>query len=170
MISSMTNAEWSVTYNFKLNPPLFTTPYLFMDRDTLLTLRNNGINWFYWITGLSLINTCMNVFDGWYGFIVWLGYTQFIDGLVLFFRDEGDMMIMTIVFFISILVSGFFALAGYLTSLDKRWWYITAMVLYVIDMATYFYVQDYVGIWFHIFALYFIYRGYIAHLQLMKNP
>lgn len=138
-----------------------------MDKDTLIALRNNGISWFYWITGLSLINTWVNIFDGWYSFIVGLGYTQFIDGLVLGFRDAGEPMIMTVFFFLSILVSGFFAFSGYMTQLDRRGWYLAAMILYAIDALVYLYIGDYVGIGFHIFALVFIYRWYVAHRHIV---
>lgn len=137
-----------------------------MDKDMLLSQRNNGISWFYWITGLSLINTCINVFDGGYSFIVWLWYTQFLDAIVILFRDDGNRIAMTLVFFASLLVSGFFALSAYLTEHGKKWWYLIAMILYIIDMFVYLYVGDYVGIGFHIFALVYIYRGYVAHRQL----
>jgi hypothetical protein len=107
--------------------------------------------------------------DSWYSFIVWLGYSQFIDAMMISFRDDNDRIMMTLLLGWSLLISGFFALAGYLTEQDRRWWYVTAMVLYAIDAFLYLYVEDFVGVWFHIFALYYIYRWYIAHRYLMQT-
>jgi hypothetical protein len=139
-----------------------------MNKDILLSQRNNGISWFYWITGLSLINTLVNYSDWSYSFIVGLWYTQLIDSIALGSRDSGSLIMATALFFASLLVSGFFALSGHMTEFDKRWWYLTAMILYFIDIFIYFYLQDFVGIGFHIFALVYIYKWYIAHTELLK--
>ena len=139
-----------------------------MDKHVLLAQRNSWISWFYWITILSLINTGTNLMEGWYSFIIGLGYTQLLEGVIMSLRDELNQVTLWIFFTMSLLISGFFALAGYMTQRGRHWWYLAAMIIYAIDALIYGYVGDYVGVGFHIFALYFISLWYKSHRQLTQ--
>ena len=50
------------------------------DPVTLAQLKN-GANWFYWIAGLSLVNSAIFAFGGHVSFIAGLAYTQIIDAV-----------------------------------------------------------------------------------------
>ena len=47
----------------------------------LETQHASGANWFYWIAGLSVINSVIILAGGGWGFVVGLGITQFIDAI-----------------------------------------------------------------------------------------
>lgn len=49
--------------------------------DEHLKAIKGGANWFYWIAGLSIINTLIIFFNGDVNFIVGLGLTQIIDAI-----------------------------------------------------------------------------------------
>lgn len=140
-----------------------------MNKEMLLAQKNSGISWFYWITGLSLINTWTLLFWGSYNFVVWLGATQILDGTALSFYSDGNTMAMGIILSISVLVSGFFSLAGYMAQSERRWWYLAAMLMYALDTLIFLLADDYVWLWFHIFALVFIGRWYMAYRKLSEE-
>src|SRR5690349_21130602 len=52
--------------------------YLRPDQETLAVMHR-GANWFYWIAGLSLVNSAIFAFGGQVSFILGLSYTQVID-------------------------------------------------------------------------------------------
>ena len=47
----------------------------------LLAQLKSGANWFYWIAGLSVVNSLIFAFGGHTSFIAGLGLTQLIDGI-----------------------------------------------------------------------------------------
>jgi hypothetical protein len=71
---------------------------------------DNGLSWFFWIAGLSIVNTIVYITGGNYNFIIGLGITQVIDGFVAEIQGTG----MYIALLIDILVAGGFALLGFL--------------------------------------------------------
>ncbi|MCK4829211.1 hypothetical protein KA005_76515, partial [bacterium] len=48
----------------------------------------SGANWFFWIAGLSLVNTIVFLFDGSIYFVVGLGITQIVDGIFYILGTE----------------------------------------------------------------------------------
>ena len=47
----------------------------------LLAQLRSGANWFYWIAGLSVVNSLIFAFGGKVSFIAGLGLTQIVDGI-----------------------------------------------------------------------------------------
>src|SRR5574340_77246 len=52
-------------------------------RPDLMARHLNGANWFYWIAGLSVVNSVIVLFGGAWYFLVGLGATQFVDGFMM---------------------------------------------------------------------------------------
>ncbi|MDF2540788.1 MAG: hypothetical protein K0S47_506 [Herbinix sp.] len=128
----------------------------------------NGVNWYYWIAALSLINTVILLMNGSWSFIAGLGITQIVDAGAYVFRDYLGNGIVMIALLINLIIIGFFALMGFYANKRVRWVIILGMILYSIDTLIFIYTKDYISIAFHVYAIYSIYKGMKACDQLME--
>ena len=119
----------------------------------------NGANWFYWIAGLSVINSMILIFGGEISFIVGLGITQLVDAIAWEFRNSGGLNLDFIFFTASLLISGIFVLFGYLSRKKIMGIYIAGMILYVLDGLIFFLVSDWLSMGFHLFVLFSLFGG-----------
>lgn len=122
---------------------------------------NKFISWFYWIGGLSIVNTLIIHFNGEVSFIVGLGITQFFDGIALGLVQAelvgewiGYAMIGT-----NILIGIGFMLFGIAGKKLLKGVYITGMVLYSLDALLFLAFADYLSFGFHVFALFFLVKA-----------
>jgi hypothetical protein len=129
--------------------------YLIEERLTLESQLKSGANWFFFIAGLSVINSLILLLGGGFNFIVGLGITQVISALA---RELGTIW-KSIAFVISVIAASFFALFGALARKRHRWAFVVGMILYAFDGLLFLLVQDWLSIAFHLFALYGIYKG-----------
>jgi hypothetical protein len=134
----------------------------------------NGASWFYWIAGLSVINTAIVLFGGAWSFIIGLGITQVIDAVAYTVAEnaqEGSAFIvkgMGVV--LDLAVAGLFVVFGWLALQKKAWAFLVGMVLYAMDGMLFLLVQDYLSLGFHAFALFCIFTGYQAMKKLNEMP
>ncbi len=122
-----------------------------------------GINWFFWIGGLSLINTIIQLGGGTWTFIVGLGSSQFIDGVANALIQEYYPGYATILRLAAIAIdiglAGIFVVAGLLGRKQYRWAVIIGMVLYFLDALLFIWFGDWLGIAFHALALFSLFAG-----------
>lgn len=131
----------------------------------------SGANWFYWIAGLSVINSVIALAGGGWYFILGLGLTQIVDGIALSgFEDPSEVTfgVLFMAFIFDLIIAGIFVAFGYLANKEQKWAFITGMVVYALDGLIFIMVMDFLSIGFHVFALYAIYRGF-AGLQQMER-
>jgi hypothetical protein len=129
----------------------------------------SGANWFFWIAGLSLVNSAIIMFGGQWNFIVGLGITQFVDGMVLFAALDGaqaSIILKVVCGAINLAITGMFALFGVLALKRHTWAFITGMAIYALDGLLFLFVGDYLAVGFHAFALFFLFRGFQAMREL----
>jgi len=119
----------------------------------------SGANWFFWIAGLSLINSIIILAGGEWGFIIGLGITQFIDAVGMVLAGEVGVVGSIIAFIFDLFAAGVFVAFGILSRLKHRWAFIAGMVLYTLDGLIFLLVRDFLGIGFHVLALFFMYGG-----------
>ena len=127
------------------------------------TAMKGGANWFYWIAVLSLINSLVIAFEGNLQFPVGLAMTQLLTGLGVGLTAEGDsspFLIVTIV--ISLVISIIFAGFGYYAGKGFGAAFIAGIIFYFLDAIIYLAFSDFFGVGFHVFALFFIVRGFLA--------
>ena len=67
---------------------------------------------------------------------------------------------------ISLVVIGFLGWVGHRAANGRKWAFVLGMVVYGIDGAIFLVIQDWIGVGFHAFALFMIFRGYQAARQL----
>lgn len=122
------------------------------------TRARAGAKWFYWIAGLSMVNSIVAFTGGNFHFVVGLGITAFVDGVAKRLASAGAVL--------DLIINGFFAgvliVFGSFAIKMQRWAFILGMTLYAFDGLLLLRVRDYLAVGFHVFALYAIYSGYKA--------
>ena len=134
--------------------------------DTYTNGVRSGANWFYWIAGMSAINSIVSAFQGEWGFVVGLGATQLIDGIAAAIIEETDggtgTTITAVALVLDLVVASVFVLFGILANKRMGWAFIVGMTIYLFDGLLFLLVQDWLSLGFHAFALFCIYAGYAA--------
>src|SRR5512133_2708123 len=116
----------------------------------------SGGSWFYWIAGLSLINSISAFLGTSWRFIVGLGLTQLFDAAGKGMGSSGKVIVLVLDLF----VAGLFVLFGVFAVKGHLWAFIIGMVLFTLDALVFLLVQDWIGVGFHAFVLYCLFRGF----------
>lgn len=122
-----------------------------------------GANWFFWIAGLSLVNTVVILVNGQWSFIIGLGITQIVDALAVGFAQEagsGAVAIKLVALFIDLCITGTFVIFGILSRKKYQWSFIIGMIIYALDGLLFLLISDFLSLGFHVFALWGLYGGY----------
>lgn len=117
-----------------------------------------GAKWFYWIAGLSMINSIVVITGGNFHFVVGLGVTSVVDAFAKRLGSAGSVLDIIINGF----VAGVFVLFGTFAIKLQKWAFLVGMTLYGLDGLLLLGVRDLLSVGFHAYALYAIYRGYTA--------
>jgi len=117
-----------------------------------------GAKWFYWIAGLSMINSMVVIFGGNFHFVVGLGITSVVDAMAKRIGTAGSVLDLIINGF----VAGVFVLFGYFACKAQKWAFMVGMGLYLVDGLLLLGARDFLSVGFHAYALYAIYRGYTS--------
>ncbi len=121
----------------------------------------DGAGWFYWIAVLSIVNSLIVLFGGKMNFIIGLGITQVIDGYAFVLSENYNSNVIKIVgLLLNVFISCIFVVFGILSNKKHRWAFLTGMILYALDGLIFFIGPDFFSIGFHIFALFFIFKGF----------
>jgi hypothetical protein len=147
-------------------------PQAYQTRLALETRARNGVNWFFWIAGLSIINTIIYIAGGSLTFIIGLGATQFVDGITsAIIQDIGSgptTILRLAALAIDIGLAGIFVVAGSLGRKKYRWALISGMVLYVADAGIFIWAGDWFAVAFHALGLWGLWGGLKAINALRK--
>jgi hypothetical protein len=128
----------------------------------------NGVSWFFWIAGLSILNTILYTLGMKVTFVIGLGVTQFVDGFLTAIADQmGSTAIIArlVQFGLDIAIAGVFVFLGIMGLKRKRWPVIAGIVFYTIDAIIMLAFKDIMGVAFHAFALF----GIVGSLKWMKE-
>ena len=110
-----------------------------------------GARWFWWIAGLSLVNTIMLHTGSDTGFAIGLGFTLVADTVF-----QGMKLI---AFAIDAVAIGFFFGAGWFGRQGRFWAFVLGSVAYACDALIYVIGHDWLSVAFHGLALVFILNG-----------
>lgn len=135
--------------------------------ETLAQLKG-GANWFYWIAGLSLVNSAIFAFGGDVSFIAGLAVTQIIDAVATQFGGDGFSAIKVVALILDLIVFIVFALIGYYANKAINFVFIAGMLIYLIDGVIWLLLESFLGFGFHIFALIMIFRGFMASREIAQ--
>jgi len=120
-----------------------------------------GAKWFYWIAGLSMVNSIVVFTGGNLHFVVGLGITSAVDGLAKRVGGTGSVLDMIVNGF----AAGVFIFLGIFALKSQKWAFVLGMMLYGVDGLLLLRLKDYLGVGFHAVALYCIYSGYRSAKQ-----
>ena len=115
----------------------------------------SGASWFYWIAGLSLINSIAATAGVGWRFIFGLGVTQVLDAL----GTEIGGAAKFVMFGLDVVVAGFFIFFGVFAHKRHLWAFITGMVIFAIDTLLMLLFQDWISLAVHGFVLFCLFRG-----------
>ena len=115
-------------------------------------------SWFYWIAGLSLINSIIVAGGGQVHFIIGMGVTTVVDVVAKQAGGVGLVAGMVVNVFVAAVCAAF----GVLGNRRKTWAMWVGMVLYALDGLLLLLFQDWLSVAFHGYALFRIYQGLAA--------
>jgi len=136
-------------------PPV-GAPFSF-DRQHLVSRMRSGGSWFYWIAGLSLINSISAFSGGGWGFIVGLGITHLVDRIA-----TGRPVALAM----NAMIAVIFILLGVFANRGQLWAFIIGMVLYAFDGLIYAKAEHWLAAAFHVFVLIGLFSGFRAARRL----
>ena len=122
---------------------------------------NTGANWFNWIAALTLINSLAAHSGTSFRFIIGLGTTQLVDAI-------GATNLSPFALAIDALVVVTCALVAYYAR-ESKGIYIGGMIVYGFDAMILVLVGDLIGIAFHAFALFNLFKGVKAFGELTRR-
>jgi hypothetical protein len=132
-------------------------------RMVLANQLKRGANWFYWIAGLSLVNSVTSILGVGLNFLIGLGITQLIDGTAIGLGNEIAPDLATILkvvaFVLNLGVAAVFVVFGVLAGKGRKWAFVVGMVLYALDGLIFLLAREWLSIGFHLFALWGLYGG-----------
>ena len=126
-----------------------------------------GANWFFWIAGLSVVNSLIAMFSptgG--GFVFGLGITRVIDAIGYGLSEELGSAAKIAAFVLSLIPVGVFVVIGVFARKKYLWAFIVGMALYAIDGLLFLLVKDWLSIGFHVFAIFCVLGGLKACIKL----
>jgi hypothetical protein len=142
---------------------------LLAHREQLEAKMRSGANWFFWIAGLSVVNTVILLMEGDRHFVVGLGITQLVNGIALAIakqNPETATIGKAVAFVLTLLVSTVVGAFGLGARRGWAWIFILGMVLYLVDGLLFILFEDWMSVGFHLFALWGIFGGLRASREL----
>jgi hypothetical protein len=131
----------------------------------------SGAHWFYWIAGVTLINSLINVFGSDWNFIFGLGIGQVFDALGQGLAAEGGGgTFVALGLLMSVGALSTYVLWGWLAARGRTLGFVAGMIFYALDTGIFLVAGDWLGAAFHVFALVVIGRGFRAHRELRAMP
>ncbi len=134
----------------------------------LLEHMQSGARWFYWIAGLSLINSIVATFDGRWSFLAGLGITQVISYVGIRMAQDVGSAATVIALILDVLVAAFFVFLGVFALKGHTWAFVVGLAVYVLDGLIFLVAQDWLPLAFHAFVIYGLTRGLMANRKLKE--
>ena len=122
----------------------------------------SGSSWFYWIAGLSLINSIIAFTGSDWRFLFGLGITQVFDAIGQGIGNAGHAVALVL----DLAVAGLFVFLGVFAGKGHLWAFIVGMVLFGLDGLLMVLATDWLGVAFHALVLYWLFRGLKACREL----
>jgi hypothetical protein len=134
-----------------------------VNRDELEATVKSGANWFYWIAGLSVINSLVYLSGSDWSFLAGLGLTQLTEAFVDISIENGaPAALKAVAVSFSFIMVAVFALFGYYAGKRSSAAFVIGTGLYLVDGLLLLLLGALASAGFHAFALFFIIRGFLA--------
>lgn len=134
----------------------------------------SGASWFFFIAGLSLVNSIAQAAGASITFVVGLGFTQLIDGISLALRQDTVQsawpLISMVNIVLDVVILGVFVGIGFVARRKLKWAYLVGLAMYGLDALLVLLFGDILAAGFHALVIYWIFRGYRALSSLDALP
>jgi hypothetical protein len=131
----------------------------------LVKQRDNGASWFFWIGGLTLLNTVLFVIGSDYGFASGLGLSLFI-AVLLDVVSEGSLLWLAVLLDLPLIAMLFFF--GRRARRGAIWPFVAGGLFYLLDLGLILLVQDWISVAIHALALFAFFSGWRAARALSR--
>jgi hypothetical protein len=145
---------------------------------TRIRLENKfkaSANIFFWIGGLSQLNSATRLLGISWLFFAGLGVTQIVDGASMGFTKQlgelsglSGVTIRIIALLVDIVVVSIFFVFGYFSRKGHKWSFITGMILYGLDAIIFLLFGLFLGLGFHLLMFWGLYQGLSALMKMEK--
>jgi hypothetical protein len=141
--------------------------YQEMVQDDLTARLRSVASWFYWVVGLSAVNSIVVMTGAEWAFSLGLGITQVVDGVALSFQEVSDARVsglapgQVVAWLVDLLILGFFVFLGIMLTKRRAAWALwVGVVLYALDTLFFLIGPQVVPLIFHAFVIYKLTRGF----------
>jgi hypothetical protein len=133
----------------------------FRRRMLLLRRAKGGINWFYWVGGLSIISTIIFIAGNTPNYFLGLGVIQLVDSYTLATANGTQIapLMRWVAAAMDLLLAGVFLIFGYRGQRSYRSWIVAGIALYTLDGLIFLVFSVWLGVIFHAFVIYSLVRG-----------
>jgi hypothetical protein len=137
-------------------------PMLSVDQQRAILWRRiaRSANWWYWIAGVSLVNTGAFFMHSSWGFALGTGV---VDAANAIFESQPAIALV-----IDAVIIGLIALWGVLCTKGLRWAFWVGMILYALDTILVLVFKQWISAAFHAYAIFQIYQG-VASANLLRK-
>jgi hypothetical protein len=126
-------------------------------------------SWFYWIAGLSAINVVSGAFGATIKFIIGLGISEVFTALATDAgTDGGSTLSIALLYAAGLGVTAFFGFCGWFARRPSSVAFVVGMVAFALDTLIFVYVSDWIGVAFHAYVLFNLWRGFVATAEFKK--
>lgn len=127
--------------------------------------RNKGASWFYWIVGLTIINTIIMQSGMDWSFSLGATVTLFAN-VIAQTVDTSSARMLALLF--DVLVIAFYAMCGVMGSRGATWAFVLGLIAFTIDSLFALIGFQIIGILIHGYALFCIFNGMMACMNLNR--
>lgn len=124
-----------------------------------------GASWFYWLAGLSLVNTILSASGASVVMIFGLGASILMNGVAAAFGPVGVMLSYSLEFLMLV----FYCVMGALAHRGHGWAFALGMLAYVGDAVITLFLQDWLILAVHGYVLFHLWRGFRACRAMQKG-
>ena len=123
-------------------------------------------NWFYWIAGLSLVNLAAIATGANFRFVIGLGFSEMLGGWAKNMTETaGSNGAILAACAGGVALTAFFAACGWFARRPSMVAFIIGMVVFALDTVVFVLAKDWIGVAFHAYAIYGLWRGIPAISQ-----
>jgi hypothetical protein len=144
-------------------PPIAAATGQMAGSNVLLERRVKiSASWFFWIAGLSVVNSIISLSGGNVRFIFGLGITRLIDAFASGLASSG----MAVAIGLDVVAAGIFASFGVFGGKRQTWSFAAGLVFYALDALIYVLDGSWLSVAFHAYVIYRIFTGLQACIRL----
>ena len=121
----------------------------------------SGASWFYWIAGLTAVNSGAALLGSDWRFILGIGLSEIFNLIGSALGSIG----FAVALVLNVLLIGSFVLFGVQANKGKVWAFVLGMLIFGGDTLFFVLAQEWIGVAFHAFALFCIFVGFKAARQ-----